>query len=103
VLREALRRAGASARVTGAPKRGFNVPLTRLLRGPLAAEGDRLLDREVGRLEPWLRADGVRDLWRDVRAARTSEPYAAWALLSLAEWLAQRDSGTSLAAPGARG
>lgn len=103
VLREALRRAGAPEGVAGAPKRGFNVPLTRLLRGPLAAAGDRLLDREAGRLEPWLRADGVRSLWRDVRAARAREPYAVWALLSLAQWLALRESPASVAAPGGCG
>lgn len=103
VLREALRRMGAPERLTGAPKRGFNVPLAKLLRGPLAAEGDRLLDLEAGRLEPWLRADGVREIWRDVRVKRAGEPYAAWALLVLAEWLSQRASGASVAASGGHG
>lgn len=90
ILRAALRRAGAPERVVSGPKRGLNVPLLRLLRGPLRMEGDRLLDRDAERLEPFLRADGVRRMWHEVRDSHAAEPYGTWALLSLASWLEQR-------------
>lgn len=103
VLRAALERAGAPARVVSGPKRGFNVPVLRLLRGPLRGEGDRLLDRDAERLEPFLAPAGVRALWRDVRDGRAAEPYGTWALLSLATWLECVEAPPSLAGAEAHG
>lgn len=103
VLREVLRRAGGPAAVVRGRKRGFNVPLVLLLRGALAAEGDRLLDVEAERLAPFLAPDGVRRLWRGQRDGTLHEPHGVFALLSLATWLAQCERPHVLASSGAHG
>lgn len=87
VLREALARLGGPPHLVAGPKRGFNVPVTRLLTGPLAGLAARLLDAEADRLAPWLAPEGVRRLWREQREGRGNHGYAIWALLSLAVWL----------------
>jgi asparagine synthase (glutamine-hydrolysing) len=87
VLRAALARLGAPQDVVGGSKLGFNVPVTRLLAGPLSDLASRLLDVEVERLTPWLAPEGVRRLWNEQRLGRGNHGYAIWALLTLAVWL----------------
>jgi asparagine synthase (glutamine-hydrolysing) len=86
VLREALRGMGGPAIVIDGPKKGFNVPIARLLRGELVALGDRLLDHEADALLPWLNPVGVRALWKDHRQRRANHAYGLWTLLTFAAW-----------------
>ena len=58
---------GASARQWAssmARKKGFNVPIARMLRRELAPIGDHLLTRDADLLAPYLNPDTVRALWR---------------------------------------
>ena len=95
LLREAAARWGAPAAVVAEGKRGFNTPIAALLRETFRASADRVLDAEAGRLEPWLRADGVRELWRAHRDRRANHGYALWPILVLGTWLglAERSGG----------
>lgn len=85
-LRRVATRLGAPNAVASAPKRGFNLPLDRMLRGTLASLGGRLLDREADALSPWFNPDAVRRRWREHRDRRGSWGYVLWALLTLAVW-----------------
>jgi asparagine synthase (glutamine-hydrolysing) len=86
VLRELLRRWGGSAEVAGAAKRGFNVPLAAMLRGPLKGLGERYLDRQADALEPHLAPSAVRRLWTEHLTGRRNHGYAVWSLLVFAIW-----------------
>ncbi len=99
VLRRALRRRGAPSDVVDGPKRGFNTPLASLMRGPMR---DICVDtfeqsREV--FEPYLRPEGVRQLWRDHDARRRNHAYALWPMLTLGVW---RSNWTGAAASSQR-
>lgn len=87
LLRLAATRLGAPASVTDARKRGFNVPIARLLRTDLAPVADRWLEREPDVLAPFLAPDAVRALWREHLACQTNHAYALWPVLTVAEWL----------------
>ncbi|TPQ38688.1 asparagine synthase (glutamine-hydrolyzing) [Bradyrhizobium guangdongense] len=86
VLRNALRRKGASERIWNAPKRGFNNPLAGLLRGPMRQLCDNVFVRSRGIFEPYLQPDAVRDLWQSHASRTTNHAYALWPLLTLALW-----------------
>jgi len=79
---------GAPEKVTRAPKKGFNVPIARLLRGDLRPLGDDVLDRQADLLYPYLSPDGVRALWREHREYRSDHAFALWPILTLAVWQA---------------
>jgi len=85
-LRALARRRGLPPAVWRGKKRGFNVPVARLLRGGLRALAERMLEREADRLHPFLDPDGVRLLWRAHAAGAANHGYALWALLSFAVW-----------------
>jgi len=86
VLRRLLDRMGG-APAASAPKQGFNVPIARLLRGPLRALGDRLLDAGADRWAPALDPGGVRALWHAHLDRRANNAYPVWGLLVLGLWL----------------
>jgi asparagine synthase (glutamine-hydrolysing) len=86
ILRRSLQRLGGPSTVVRASKKGFNVPIARLLRGPLASLGDELLDNEPDILQPLLDPDGVRRLWRSHRNGTCNSGYLIWALLSVLVW-----------------
>jgi asparagine synthase (glutamine-hydrolysing) len=85
-LRRALEILGFPAAITRATKKGFNVPVDRLLRGSLAPLAARLLDRDADNLAPWLSPTGVRRLWHQHRDRQRSWGYALWTILSFAAW-----------------
>ena len=87
VLRQAAQRMGAPAEVVAGGKKGFNVPITRVLRGPLARLGSHHLDETADRLAPYFVPADVRRLWRSHLARRTNHGYVLWTLLSVAVWL----------------
>jgi asparagine synthase (glutamine-hydrolysing) len=88
LLRALARRLGAPEKVTRAPKKGFNVPIARLLRRELRLLGDDVLDRQADVLYPYLSPDGVRALWREHREYRSDHAFALWPILTLAIWQA---------------
>lgn len=86
VLRRALKRLGGPSDVVRSTKRGFNIPMNRLLRQDLRALADRLLDADADIFAPYFSPDGVRGLWRDHREGRIDEKYALWTLLTIGVW-----------------
>lgn len=65
-------------------KKGFNVPVSSYLRGPLRALGEELLNKNPDILSPLLTPDGIRDLWREHQDRRADNGYILWTLLVLA-------------------
>lgn len=92
ILRRALEQRGAAPAVVRGSKRGFQVPVARLLRGPLSALATRVLDRDAERLEPLLDPPGVRALWQAHLRGSGNHGYAVWTLLTLGVWMEQLGS-----------
>ncbi len=84
LLRNALRRKGAAAKISDAPKRGFNNPLAGLLRGSLRPLCEDAFERSRGIFEPYLEPDTIRELWRDHADRKFNHAYALWPLLTFA-------------------
>jgi len=89
LLRNALRHKGASAKITDAPKQGFNNPLAGLLRGPLRQLCESVFERSLDIFEPYLQPDVVRQLWRNHANKSANHAYALWPLLTFALWRSQ--------------
>jgi len=110
VLRAAARRLGVPGRISGAPKRGFNAPLARLLRTAFRALASEHFDRDVEIVEPFLSAEAVRRMWRQHRDYEVNHAYTLWPILTFAIWRRQMEQPTaavaglpSTTAPGAGG
>jgi asparagine synthase (glutamine-hydrolysing) len=88
VLRKLAERLGVPKSVVAARKRGFNVPIARLLRDKLQPLGNELLDRNADVLAPYLKPDSVRGLWRAHRDREADNAFALWPVLTLATWQA---------------
>lgn len=86
MLRHALAARGAPENVVAGAKRGFNVPIAQLLRGPLSALGERYLGQGGDLLAPYLRPEGVGKLWREHIEGRANHAYALWPILTFAIW-----------------
>lgn len=86
LLRAALARLGGPEEVVTGGKKGFNVPVARLLRGGLCELGERLLVREADRLAEWFDPAGLRALWTAHQARQGDHGFALWALLTFAVW-----------------
>ena len=95
VLRALATRLGAPAAVTGASKKGFNVPIAALMRGSLARLGDELLGRDADILAPYVNPNGLRDLWRAHRDRTANHAFALWPLFLLAAYLASPERVTA--------
>lgn len=91
ILRRVLDRIGAPKEISSGTKRGFNVPVARLLRTGLRGLGNDLLINHVGRLEPYFDPAGVMDLWNEHCERRANHGYALWCLLTFAVWKQQLD------------
>src|SRR5919199_1031892 len=88
LLRVLAERLGAPQSVTRARKKGFNVPISRLLRNELRPLADEVLEREADVLAPYLRPDEIRALWRAHRDREADHAFALWPILTLATWRA---------------
>ncbi len=86
VLRKALRDEGAAETIWAAPKRGFNNPLSGLLRGALRPLSQTIFENSPDLFAPWLQPDAVRALWREHANRKTNHAYALWPLLTFALW-----------------
>jgi len=87
LLRRAAQRLGAPPSVLAARKKGFNVPIARMLRDVLAPLGDHWLDRNPDILFPYLAPGAIRKLWREHSQRQANHAFALWPILILAEWL----------------
>lgn len=92
ILRLILDRLGAPKDISAGTKRGFNVPVARLLRTGLSGLGNELLDQDADRLEPHFDPAGVRNLWNEHRERRANHGYVLWCLLTFATWKQQLDA-----------
>ena len=92
ILRLILDRIGAPRAISAGTKRGFNVPVARLLRDGLSGLGNKLLDKDADRLEPYFDLVGVRNLWNEHCERRANHGYALWCLLTFATWKQQLDA-----------
>jgi asparagine synthase (glutamine-hydrolysing) len=90
------------AETLGRRKRGFNIPLARLLLGPLDPLLQRAFDPARLRREGLLRPEAVAALWEAHRSRRRDHGRLLWNLLMLQLWLSRHESGGDLLdAPGA--
>lgn len=87
LLRRAAERLGAPASVLKAKKKGFNVPIARMLRSELAPLSDHWLEQNPDILSPYLDPDAIRKLWREHAKGKANHAFALWPLLILAEWM----------------
>jgi asparagine synthase (glutamine-hydrolysing) len=96
LLRSALRHEGASPTIWNAPKRGFNNPLSGLLRGALRPLSETIFENSPDLFAPYLAPDAVRGLWREHADLKTNHAYALWPLLTFALWRSELE-GNKLA------
>jgi asparagine synthase (glutamine-hydrolysing) len=87
ILRLLLARMGAPKFITSHPKRGFNIPVARMLREELRELCEKYLIQKADRLEPYFRPEGIAVLWNDHKTKKADHGYSLWALLVLALWL----------------
>lgn len=101
LLRRALERRVPRA-IIDRPKRGFDAPVGRWLRGPLAEmTSGLLLDgrlRDRGLFEP----REVARLWDEHRRGRADHPHRLWQLVMLELWFRQFVDGTPATRPSYR-
>src|SRR5262249_24759741 len=73
------------AQSLGQPKRTFTLPWEVWLRGPVASKLQESFAEPAPALRPFLHQDGLRAVWNDFLAGRTSWS-RPWALFVLNEW-----------------
>jgi asparagine synthase (glutamine-hydrolysing) len=95
ILKRAMRES-LTPEITGRRKRGFNIPLARLLLGPLEPLLERAFEPERLRREGLLRPEAVRALWEAHRTRRRDHGRLLWNLLMLQLWLSRHESGGDL-------
>jgi len=89
VLRRAVAALGAPAAMVKGVKRGFNVPLAKLLRTELKGVGDELLLRQPDLFAPMLDPVALRRLWQAHVTGQQNHAYLLWALLVFGSWRQQ--------------
>lgn len=92
LLRQAAAASGVPPEVTTRGKTGFNLPVNQLLKGPLAALAERSFVAEADHFVPYMKADGVRQLWAQHKAGEINHNYVLWALLVFSQWRQQLGS-----------
>lgn len=86
LLRVAAQRYGAPSEIVRTRKRGFNVPIARLLRNDLRSLAERYCNLEAEVFEPFINPEGLRAIWREHAARKSNHGYVLWALLTFAVW-----------------
>jgi asparagine synthase (glutamine-hydrolysing) len=81
LLRRLARQLKAPEEVTNGSKRGFNAPLAGLLRRELRPTAERILEREVDVLDPFIGPGEARRLWREHASGDRDHAYALWPIL----------------------
>jgi asparagine synthase (glutamine-hydrolysing) len=86
--------------LTDRPKKGFDIPLSEWLRGPLREWADSLLSEERLRSDGLIEPAPVREKWEQHLAGARNWHYPLWNVLMLQAWLERQRSPT---APGVGG
>jgi asparagine synthase (glutamine-hydrolysing) len=86
ILRQVLYRY-VPRELTAPRKRGFAIPLTQWLRGPLRNWAEALLDERRLRGEGFFDPGPIRQKWAEHVAGRTSWNYDLWTVLMFQAWL----------------
>ncbi len=92
LLRKAAAASGAPREVTARGKTGFNLPINQLLKGPLAELANRYFNTEADLFAPYMKPDGVRQLWAQHQSGAVNHNYVLWSLLVFAQWRQQLGS-----------
>lgn len=71
------------------PKKGFNVPVAKMLREELCDLCEKYLIEKGDRFIPYFRPDGISTLWHEHKNKKADHGYTLWALLVLGLWLEQ--------------
>jgi len=86
VLREAALRLGAPQAIVKARKKGFNIPLAKLLRTELKPIGDKIIMQNPDVFAPFLDPDKLRELWQLHLDKKANASYLLWAILIFGGW-----------------
>lgn len=86
LLRELLYKS-VPAKLVARPKKGFSVPLSSWLRGPLRDWAESLLDESRIRREHYFDPVQVRKIWRQCLAGRSGSHFRVWNILMFQSWL----------------
>lgn len=90
LLREVLHRHVPKA-LMERPKKGFSVPLSEWLRGPLRDWADELLHPERLRAEGYFNAQAVSHLWQEHRSGKRRWHGVLWSILMFQAWLTREN------------
>jgi len=86
ILRQAASQLGAPKTVVKAKKKGFNVPLAKLLRTELRPVGDKIIMQNADVFSPFLDPDKLRKLWQLHLDSRVNASYLLWSILIFGAW-----------------
>jgi asparagine synthase (glutamine-hydrolysing) len=86
LLREVLYR-HVSRELIERPKKGFSVPVSDWLRGPLKEWAESLLDERRLQQEGYLDSRLIRRIWNDHLAGRRDHSRRLWSVLMFQAWL----------------
>ncbi len=87
LLRRAVKLLGAPESVLNAKKRGFNVPIAKMLRNELAPLANYWFLSNPDVLSPYFNPDAVSNIWCDHLKGKANHAFVIWPLLILAEWI----------------
>jgi asparagine synthase (glutamine-hydrolysing) len=86
LLRHTAKKLGSNAEIFRGKKRGFNNPISSLLRGPLRQLGNHLIVKNSDLMEPYLQPQGVQLLWSEHQDSTRDHAYALWPILHFLLW-----------------
>ena len=86
VLRDSLQKMHGHRAISYGKKRGFNVPIAKMLIGELSSLCTQMFYHEADRFSPWLNPDAIREIWDDHSKGRQSNHYLLWSLLIFGLW-----------------
>ncbi|UZP65856.1 asparagine synthase (glutamine-hydrolyzing) [Desulfovibrio mangrovi] len=87
ILRKALAKTGLPNEIVSGKKKGFCVPVSLLLSGPLYERCRYFLFTNPDIFSPYLNPDGIRQLWKEHFIQNIDCKYTIWTLLTIGTWL----------------
>lgn len=86
LLRNTAKILGGHAEIVSGKKRGFNNPISNLLRGSLRELGNHLIIKNSDLMEPYLQPRAIQLLWSEHQAGTRNHAYALWPILHFLLW-----------------